>query len=192
MKYCVFLISILIVLSGCSAKTENTATTANGGNPSGPGSNPANANTVAATNANPPAEMQLYNGARNIDQNAFNATNDNRRVIKYEPKKDELPLGTRIAPDDSTLTTVSRGKDFVETRTFRSHPTLAKVEKIMDGKTTKYKVYLKNGKVVEAPSEKLENMPALSPENILDAIGMLPKPQPDQSTTREAKKDQKQ
>lgn len=191
MKYFVFIISIFIVLSGCSAKTENTSTTANGPQPSAPSSNSADANTVAATNTNPPAALQPYNGMQNLDPNAFNATNDNRKVIKYEPKKDELPFGTRIAPDDSTLSTGSRGKEFVETRVFRSHPELAKVEKIMDGKTTRYKVYLKNGKVVEAPAEKLENMAALAPANILEAIGIQPKPQIEQSTTRDAKKDQK-
>jgi hypothetical protein len=193
MKYFVFLFSILLVLGGCSGKNgESSPTTANGAGPAAANSNPAEANTVAATNSNPPAGMQPYNGMQNLDRNAFNATNDNRKVIKYEPKKDELPFGTRIAPDDSTMTTSSRGRDFVETRTFRSDPLLARVEKIMDGKTTHYKVYLKNGKMFEAPAEKMENMPALSPANILEAIGMRPNPPADPATTRDAKKDQKQ
>ncbi len=187
MKYFVFIISILVVFSGCSSSVE-TNTVTNGANPAAPNSNPANANITAATNADPTG-MQPYSG--NINPNAFNATNSNLKVIKYEPKKDELPYGSRIAPDDSVITSSSRGKDFIETRTFRSHEVLAKVEKIMDGKTEKYKVYLKNGKVVDAPSDKMNNMQALAPNNILDAIGMLPKPQATAPTQTEEKKNQK-
>ena len=69
---------------------------------------------------------------------------------------------------------------------------LAKVEKIMDGKTTKYKVYLKNGKVLDAPEDKMSNFAALAPDNILEIVGMLPKPQTSPQTKPEAKKEQKQ
>jgi hypothetical protein len=134
--------------------------------------------------------MQPYNG--NINPNAFNGANTNLKVTKYEPKKDELPYGSRTAPDDSIISSGSRGKDFVETRTFRNHPVLAKVEKIMDGKTEKYKVYLKNGKVIDAPADKMSNYAALAPVNILDIIGLSPKPQTNPTTKTEEKKDQKQ
>lgn len=187
MKYFVFIISILVVFSGCSSSVETNAVT-NSANPAAPNSNPANANSTAATNANPTG-MQPYNG--NLNPNAFNATNSNLKVIEYKPKKDEMPYGSRIAPDDSFITSGSRGKEFLETRTFRSHAVLAKVEKIMDGKNTKYKVFLKSGKVVDAPADKMENMQALAPDNILDAIGMLPKPQATPPTKTEEKKDQK-
>lgn len=188
MKYFVFIIAILVVFSGCSSSVETNQTTT-GANATAPNTNPANANAVAATNSNPTG-MQPYNG--NINPNAFNATNDNLKVIKYEPKKDELPYGSRTAPDDSVISSGSRGTDFIETRTFRSHALLAKVEKIMDGKTEKYKIYLKNGKVVDAPADKMNNMQSMAPENILDAIGLLPKPQTNPQTKPEEKKDQKQ
>lgn len=188
MKYFVFIISILVVFSGCASDGGGTNAVANGANLNAPNSNPANAN-LAATNSNPTG-MQPYSA--NINPNAFNAANSNLKVIKYEPKKDELPYGTRTAPDDSVISSGSRGKDFVETRTFKNHPVLAKVEKIMDGKTEKYKVYLKNGKVLDAPADKMNNMSALAPANILEAIGMQPKPQTNQPTKTEEKKDQKQ
>jgi hypothetical protein len=183
-KYCLLLTAILIVLSGCSSKTE-TNQTVNGANPAA-NSNPANANSVAGTNSNP-LGAQPYNGVQNLNPGAFNATNDNLKVIPVQPKKDEMPYGSRTAPDDSIISSGSRGRDFVETRTFKSHAVLDKVEKIMDGKTTKYKVYLKSGKVFDAPAEKMSNFAATSPEGILDAIGMMPKPQ----TSTEGKKDQK-
>jgi hypothetical protein len=188
MKYFVFIISILVAFSGSCSSSVETNQTANGANATAPNTNPANANLAAATNSNPPG-MQPYSG--NINPNAFNQANDNLKVIKYEPKKDELPYGSRVAPDDSIITSGSRGTDFVETRTFKNHAVLAKVEKIMDGKTEKYKVYLKNGKVFDAPGDKMKNMQSLAPENILDAIGMLPKPQTNQPTKPEEKKDQK-
>ncbi len=187
MKYYFLITAILVVFSGCSSNPEANSTT-NGTNPVAANSNQANANTLAATNSNPPGGMMPYNGVQNINPNAFNASNDNLKVIPYQPKKGEMPYGTRIAPDDSIISSASRGKDFVETRTFRSHAVLAKVEKIMDGKTTKYKVFLKNGKVVDAPAEKMTDFAANSPEGILGAIGMLPKLQ----TNPEGKNEQKQ
>jgi hypothetical protein len=184
-KYCLLITAILVIFSGCSSNTE-TNRSANGANPAPANSNPANANGIAATNSYPPG-MQPYNGAQNLNPAAFNATNDNLKVIPVKPKKDDMPYGSRSAPDDSVISSGSRGKDFVETRTFKNHAVLDKVEKIMDGKTTKYKVFLKSGKVVDAPAEKLTNFAVTSPEGILDAIGMMPKPQP----STEVKKDQK-
>jgi hypothetical protein len=186
MKYSVLIFTVLIVFSGCSSNTETNAINGIGANSSAP-----NSNSVAATNSNPPG-MQPYNGAQNLNPNAFNAKSDNLKVIPYQPKKDELPYGSRTAPDDSIISSGSRGKDFLETRTFKSNPTIVKVEKIMDGKTTKYKVYLKNGKVLDAPVEKMTDFSAMAPDNILDAIGMPPKPPTNLQPNPEQKKDQKQ
>ena len=179
MKYFVFIITIAVAFTGCSSNSPVNS-------PGGANSNQVNVNTVAATNPNPPG-LVPYNGVQNVNPNAFNATNDNLKVVPYQPKKDELPYGSRNAPDDSVISSGSRGKDFVETRTFKSHDVLNKVEKIMDGKTTKYKVYLKNGKVVDAPAEKMNNFAAMAPVSILEVIGMAPKPQP----ATEEKKDEK-
>src|SRR6476661_10037739 len=127
MKYFVFIISILVVFSGCTTYDGGTNSVANGANHAAPNTNPASVNASGATNSNPNG-MQSYNG--NINPNAFNGANTNLKVTKYEPKKDELPYGSRTAPDDSIISSGSRGADFVETRTFRNHPVLAKVEKI--------------------------------------------------------------
>jgi hypothetical protein len=185
MKYCFLITAIFFVFGGCSSNTQTNSTT-NAAHPSAANSNPANAGSATATNSNP-LGMQPVNGAQNINPNAFNATNDNVKVIKVEPKKDAMPYGTRNAPDDSVISSGSRGKDFYETRTFKNHAVLDKVEKIMDGKTTKYKVYLKSGKVFDAPAEKMTNFAVTSPEGILDAIGLMPKT----PAAPETKKDQK-
>ena len=190
MKYFVLIITVLFVFNACSSGEENKTAT-NGTSPAQPNVNSENANNAAAANSNPPG-MQPYNGVQNLDPNAFNASNDNLKIIKVEPKKDEMPYGSRIAPDDSIVSSGSRGKDFFEARTFKSHPVLAKVEKIMDGKTTKYKVFLKNGKVFDAPADKMSNYTAMTPDNILDIIGQLPKLQTSPQTKPDEKKDQKQ
>jgi hypothetical protein len=188
-KYYLLIIAILVFSGACSSNLPANQTT--GGTNSAANSDPANANTAAATNSNPAIQMQPYNGVQNINSNAFNATSDNLKVIPYQPKKDELPYGTRNAPDDSIVSSGSRGRDFVETRTFKNHPILSKVEKIMDGKTTKYKVYLKSGKVVDAPADKLSNYTAMAPNSILDAIGMKPQLEPNQQMKPEVKEAQK-
>lgn len=56
------------------------------------------------------------------------------------------------APDNSEITT-SLGQFPVETRTFKSHPQLAKIEKIQDVANNKtiVKIYLRNGQVKEVP-----------------------------------------
>lgn len=189
MKHFIFIITILFVFNGCSSNNQTDATK-NAVNSSALNSNQANTNGAAATNANPMG-MQPYNGIQNVNPNAFNAPNDNLKVIQVQPSKNQPPIGSRTAPDDSIITSGSRGKDFFEARTFNSHSVLAKVEKIMDGKTTKYKIYLKSGKILDAPADKMSNFEAMSPENILDVVGMLPKPQTIPQTKSEAKKDEK-
>ena len=190
MKYYFLIIAILVLSSGCSSNPS--ANHANGGTNPPANSNPSNVNAVAATNTNSPAEMQPYGGIQNVNPNAFNATNDNLKVIPYKPREGEMPYGSRNAPDDSIVSSGSRGKDFVETRTFKSHAIISKVEKIMDGKTTKYKVYLKSGKIVEAPADKMSNFTAMAPNSILEVIGMKPILEPNQPLNPEDKEAQKQ
>jgi hypothetical protein len=170
--------AVLAVSGGCSSNPETNSPANGGANPalvSGSNTNPANANTAAATNADPTGAVVPYNGVQNLNPNAFNAASDNLKVIPYKPKDGELPYGSRNAPDESVVSTTSRGKDFVETRTFKNHPQLAKVEKITDGKDTKYKVFLKNGKILDAPADKMGNFTALAPNSILEVVGIQPK-----------------
>ncbi len=174
MKYFVFIITVLAVLNGCSSN-EPANVSKNNTNTTAPVSVPMlNSNTVAANNENS-SQMQPYSGMQNVNANNFNAPNSTIVVTPKPAQKDQLPVGARVAGDGSIINSGSRGKDFYEARTFNNHPVLAKVEKIMDGKTTKYKVYLKNGKVLDAPAEKMMNFESVSPENLLEIVGMSPK-----------------
>ncbi len=59
-----------------------------------------------------------------------------------------------------------------ETRVFRDHPQLRKVERIHDGKNQTIRVYLKNGKVVTLPGDKIESISKASSAVILNAAGV--------------------
>ncbi|MBK8811696.1 MAG: hypothetical protein IPN69_13315 [Acidobacteria bacterium] len=82
------------------------------------------------------------------------------------------------APDESTFTsTMDKSGNFIEVREFKNHPRLLKVERKILGRDSKYSVYFKNGKVVEAPAAKMENFRSLSPVTILEAIGIKVTPE---------------
>jgi hypothetical protein len=188
MKYLVFMIAIISVLSGCSSNEATNVAKINA-NSSAPISVPAaNDNSTAATNVNS-SEMQPYSGMQNANPNTFNAPNSNITITPKQPQKDQSPVGARIAPDGSVINSGSRGKDFYEVRTFNNHPVLTKVEKIMDGTTTKYKIYLKNGKVLDAPAEKMGNFESVTPENLLEIVGISPKSAVNPLTESEQKKE---
>lgn len=177
MKYFGFILIILIFLSGCSS-TEQTNAAKNGTSNLNP--NQANVNNSAAS--------VPFNGIQNVNPNAFNASNDNLKVIPTDPKKSQTTVGTRTAPDDSTFTGTMNSKGQpMEIRTFNNHPTLARVEKTFLGKSVQYKVFLKNGKVLDADPEKMSNFAAMSPENILEIVGMLPQVQKKDPDVKEDK-----
>jgi hypothetical protein len=83
----------------------------------------------------------------------------------------EPPKGAVPAPENSEfeLTLSDVGK---ETRTFKGHTVLDKVEKTVtpDGQTVK--VFLKNGKVVEIDADKIGPLKTESSANILAAAGI--------------------
>ena len=187
MKYFVFIITISIVFSGCSANIETNSAAANTTNSNALTANQPNTNSTAETNS-PPVQMQTNKSIdKNSNANNFNAPNITINGDKIKPKKDELPVGSVAALDDSVIFSESRGKDFVETRTFKNHPVLVKIEKIMDGKTNVYKVYLKNGKVIDAPEEKMKSYETLSAASILYEIGLQPKPTPNGDEEKKVK-----
>ncbi len=72
----------------------------------------------------------------------------------------------------------------IETRTFKSNPLLAKVERIyttLDNPTVR--VYLKDGKVINLPKGKIDNIFSASAQEILNAVGTAP--QDDNSPLKE-------
>lgn len=102
----------------------------------------------------------------------------NKNIVAVNTDLTKETIKTSPAPDDSTYSAEMNSKgNPVETRIFRSHPILAKVEKItMSPRDYVFKIYLRNGKVVESKSDVLKDFRVIAPENILDAINMKPPP----------------
>jgi hypothetical protein len=171
------------IFSGCSS--NETTKSANGNT----ATNTINANNSAAVNQNQPTVVP-YNGIENLDPNAFNANISNVKQVN-RPVNSNQRVDSRTAPDNSTVSVkMDKNGNPIETRTFLNHQILEKVEKISIGKNVKYKVYLKNGKVIEPPADKMENFTALAPNNILAAIGIEPPPPRPEERVPEMKKPQ--
>jgi len=187
----VFLLAIFsFILVGCQESGSETNSTA------APNANSAisSSQTNSYVASNGETMQPAFNGdAKNVGnglQVPANTTvvNVNTQTVKpEEPMKSELP-----AADNSTYSAEMNDKGQpVETRTFKGHPILAKIEKTtLSPRDYVYKVYLKDGKVVESKSEELKQFRFIAPENILGAINKLPpKPTPDPNDpTRDGKK----
>ena len=168
----VLILVITISYTGCWGNaTETNSTTVN--NNSSIQENSANTFTAANGETVQPA----YNGeTKEIGDGLPVPVNANVMVVNTNNTKDTMRENP--APDDSTFSAEMNGKGQpVETRTFKSHPILAKIEKItMSPRDYVFKIYLKNGKVVESKSDDLKDFRVIAPLNILDAIGMKPPP----------------
>jgi len=97
--------------------------------------------------------------------------NANTQAATTSPKE-STPLP---APENSEYS-VSLGKVGLETRVFKDHKVINKVEKIIDGKRTADKIYLRSGKVVDVPAEKVENLRIISAAELMDLAGVHPAP----------------
>ena len=84
---------------------------------------------------------------------------------------------SRPAPDNSEIFTELK-EEPIETRIFKNHPQLIKVVKSGIPPKQTIKVYLKNGKVVSLPGEKIPNLGVEPAADILQAAGVQPPPPP--------------
>jgi hypothetical protein len=174
MKKAAIILIISSSLAGCSSSEQRAGSLSSGNshtsNGQANGGNSVNFNAPTASNQT----MIPYKGMQNVDPNIFNQTTLNVKQVN-RPVNTNQSLTQRIAPDDSVFSaSMNKNGMPVETRTFNSHPILAKVEKQFLGKEVKYKVYLRNGKVLEGPADKLENYRVMGPGNILEAVGIDP------------------
>ena len=156
------LILLVVVLAGAACSSPAGEVNSSGQNP-GP-----NGDQLTASNS------QLV-PLENVNADAFNAAPPNIPVVNRDSKDMEPVVGPKPAPDESEVNTVQQ-KDgsFKETRTFKNHPQLLKVERITAGRDVKMKVYLKNGKVIPVESAKLPQFNVIAPGNILAAAGVKP------------------
>ncbi|MGI9056349.1 MAG: hypothetical protein ACR2F2_11170 [Pyrinomonadaceae bacterium] len=168
----ILILIIAIAYTGCWGNATETNSTTVNNNSSIQGNS---ANTLTAANGE--TVQPVYNGEMKEIADGFPVpANADVTIVNTNQSRDTMR--EKPAPDDSTFSAEMNGKGQpVETRTFKSHPVLAKVEKItMSPRDYVFKIYLKNGKVVESKSDQLKDFRVISPINILDAIGMKPPP----------------
>lgn len=134
------------------------------------------ANTNLPVNSNGNSQMILL---PNVNAEAFNANTANIPTVNREVPKSE-DFQKRTAPDNSEVLTYMRPDgSFAETRTFKDHPQLLKIERVTNGPKVTRKVYLRNGKVYDFTEDQIADMRTTAPGNILKAIGVdVPTPAP--------------
>jgi hypothetical protein len=151
-----------LIASSCTSETVENTGLAN----SKPAADP-NANAVLPVPQNS-SDVPPVNAGKRLEYNA------NQRPGKL-PKQYE-----QAAPEDSTFS-VALGEKGIETRVFKNHPTIARVEKIVGPGGANVTVYLKNGKSASAPGEKIPDLKNALSTDILNAAGL---PLPVNSTAK--------
>ena len=136
-------------------------------------SNQANSNMANSQVTSPPEDQNVEANANTEDLANANANIQNLPVKRppLSPKPEPL---TRTAPDDSVITAENNADgDLVETRVFKNHDMLAKVERILTASRRggTLRVFLKNGRVYELPAGKLKNALSDSPDEIIKSVG---------------------
>ncbi len=160
MKCFAVFFSVIISFAACSTRPANSTANSIADN--------SNTNSFIASNAN--SKMIPLEG---VDPNQFNSNSSNAQVANRTTSKEEPTFGPRSAPDNSEVNTVMRPDGSVaETRTFKDHAELVKVERVTNGPKVTVKVYLKNGRVIDVPKEKVPEFHVIAPGNILLAAGI--------------------
>lgn len=169
MKKFVIILSIFIFLSACSSAPEETANS-NAENSNMIVSNPISTESNAPISPNSNSQLKPLEG---VDPNIFNKDATDAKTVNRDTSNQTSPLAARPAPDNSEFQ--SKGLpdgSFAETRTFKGHPQISKIEKITNGKNISMKVYLKNGKSYAFTEQQIPNFRTADSQSILTAIGV--------------------
>jgi len=174
MKFFYFVIISIFLISCSSSSTvetnvEKTVET---------NVNSTNSDTAAVNETNTKAQANANNAIQNFAVSKRNAKN---WKAKKPGSTDAAPIEATPmaypAPDNSEISSVMNNNVPTEVRTFKDNPMLVKMERIfVDVKKPKVKVYLKNGKVLNVPPDKISNPATASADEILLAVGIVRKP----------------
>jgi len=172
MKKIYILLFLLSVGTFGACSSSNPGTNSAGNNSNMP------VNRIDTVNINAPNAN--VNALNPIGANV-NLKGSNIQIIK--PGK-MTPLG-KAAPDNSEMF-AELGEVPIETRVFKNHPQLIKVVKSGIPPNQTIKVYLKGGKTVDLPGDKITNLGVEPAANILQAVGIQPAAPP--AVTRDRRK----
>src|SRR5687767_11794735 len=176
-----------LIFAACSSSTEqNTkvstnATAANGTTTSTASANPTNVNSapIADGSVMPPQPVDANVPAAGTLEPPTMLRDKLKRARELgaaagpsiDPREFALK-NARPAPDNSTFASYLADAGY-EIRSFKNHPQLLKVEKKIssDGKQS-MKIFLRDGKVVELPGQRITVLATASAAHILEAAGI--------------------
>jgi hypothetical protein len=186
-----------LLFTACSSSTikekEATSTNANGTVGTVASANVSNANTTVVNGMIVPAQPVNANVAAADPMQPSSLMQERLNRVKQtgasgpavDPREMALK-NARPAPENSTFTSYLSDAGY-EIRTFKDHPQLLRAEKRVAGSDDQtLKVFLRNGKVVEVPGQKVESLSTISAAGILSAAGIALEPAP--GAVRSAKK----
>ena len=170
-----FLAIVAIFLSACQS-SESTPDPSKAGKSAN--SQPNSANSAAQTETAAPGA-----NAENPAANAVNSTGsfEDMKARKMQgmrgPLSDQTGIATKAQPfsrpaPDNSIYSVTLADEAVETRTFKDNPQLVRVEKRSNGTQSSIKVFLKDGRVIDLPGDKIAAMSMASAADILAAAGV--------------------
>jgi hypothetical protein len=148
---------------GCSTSTEKPQTA--------PDSQAANSSVNSVETAEKP-EMLGETPVLQKGEPVF----DNVSPAQVQQAKTKGDYLSRPAPEDSLFKAEMTHQGMpIETRTFKSHPQILKVERLwITTKEKRLKVYLRNGKTVEADGSSFDHLNIAASSQILEAAGIKP------------------
>ncbi|MGI8639835.1 MAG: hypothetical protein ACR2MG_07760 [Pyrinomonadaceae bacterium] len=178
MKIFLGLTVFLIFPGGCSSSANQTVSKTNSNIANNSVAEMRNTNVAVSTN------MEDFMNPNNVPPAPANSGLSNtptQKIIKGKTTN-VAPIDPNVrkilapAPDNSEISTeMNKQGQPIETRTFKSNALLAKVERIyitLDNPTVK--VYLKNGKIIDLPKGRIDNIFDASANEILKAVGIAP------------------
>ncbi|MCS6874028.1 MAG: hypothetical protein NZM17_05050 [Pyrinomonadaceae bacterium] len=122
---------------------------------------------------------------------------EEKRKFALKAQQNPVPIDiskqakTRLS-DGSEYWAILDEKGVTETREFKNHPQLAKIEKFTQGKNSTVKAYLKDGRVLQIPANKIRDFAQDTAEQILMAAGIKTVTKPVENQTKERKEESKQ
>lgn len=159
---------ITILISACAKSSESNA----------PGKNSNSAGPNATVAPGIPFSQPQSNELANTSSEGNIAMADRRKITDNPATGPIPPPPTRPAPENSEVST-TMGKDgaFIETRVFKDHPQILKMEKTWKSpKDSQIKIWLRNGKMLTIAGDKIESIAAVATATVLSLAGVKPPP----------------
>ena len=172
----------LLILNACSSESDGThankisnqntngATTVHSGDQVTP-PQAADANSVATNSVDAPLEHNANRLAEKLNA----AKKGGGEPINNSEAEALAMKSAKPAPENSTFVSFLTDSGY-EVRSFKDHPQLLKVVKIIGAEKSQIKVYLRGGRVVDLTGNAIFNLNTVSSATILAAAGVTPPP----------------